>query len=167
MFKELLLDCEYSATGTDVRRDYSQRWDQVTRFEPMPADPKRVRECCALIMNKRPLSVTLLSLLILATGVFGLVYHSTELNLRHPFQTDVLLLCLLRVLAIVAGVFMLRGANWARWLTLAWIALHVVISAFHSMSQVAAHGVLLAVYAFFLLRPPAAQYFRRSTTEAA
>ena len=36
-------------------------------------------------------------------------------------------------LAIVCGVFLLRGHNWARWLALAWIAFHVVLSAFHAI----------------------------------
>ena len=55
---------------------------------------------------------------------------------------------------------MLRGCNWARWLALAWIAFHVVLSAFHSLPEFALHAVLCAVFAYFLLRPDAALYFR-------
>jgi len=99
-------------------------------------------------------------MLMIATGALGLVYHIREFNLQHPLANDVLWILLLRLLAIVCGVFMLRGSDWARWLTLAWLAYHVVISMFHSMGEVAAHAILLAVFAFFLFRPGATNYFR-------
>jgi hypothetical protein len=118
-------------------------------------------------MNKRPLSVTILSLLIIAAGAVGLAYHLTEFKPQHPLQNGAVWVLLLRVSAIVGGVFMFRGNNWARWLTLAWIALHVVISVFRSLGEVAAHALLLAVFAYFLLRAPAAHYFRNPPTEAA
>ncbi len=64
-------------------------------------------------MNKRPLSVTVISCLFAAAGAIGLVYHLTELKTLDPFPYDVLWVCLVRLLAIVCGVFMLRGSNWA------------------------------------------------------
>jgi len=57
-------------------------------------------------------------------------------------------------------VYMLLGRNWARWLGLAWIAFHVIISAFHSAQELVIHGLLLALFAYFLLRPSASAYFR-------
>jgi hypothetical protein len=66
----------------------------------------------------------------------------------------------LRLTAIVCGVYMLRGSNWARWLTLLWIGYHVVLSAFHSVQEVVVHALLLAVFAYFLFRPKAREYFR-------
>ncbi|HWC17947.1 MAG TPA: hypothetical protein VG498_13085 [Terriglobales bacterium] len=118
-------------------------------------------------MNKRPISVTILSLLILAAGAVGLFYHLHDFKPQHPFQNDALWVLALRVLAIVGGVFMLRGSNWARWLTLAWIVFHVGLSFFHSLREVAAHSVLLAVFAYFLLRRPASRYFQGSQPEPA
>jgi len=111
-------------------------------------------------MPKRPVSVTILGCLILAAGAVGLVYHLREFKLQHPFENDVLWVLVLRVLAIVSGVFMLGGRNWARWLALAWIAFHVFLSFFHSLREMAAHAVLLALFAYFLLRQPASRYFR-------
>lgn len=111
-------------------------------------------------MAKRPVSVTILSCLILLAGAVGLVYHLQEFNLHHRLEKDALWVLVLRLLAILGGVFMLRGRDWARWLTLAWLAFHVGLSFFHSMREVAAHAVLLAVFAYFLLRQPAARYFR-------
>ena len=112
-------------------------------------------------MPRRPISVTILSCVILAAGAVGLVYHLQEFNLQRPFEKDTLWVLVLRVLAIVGGIFMLRGRNWARWLTLAWIGFHVCLSFFHSAREVAAHAVLLAVFAYFLLRKPASSYFCR------
>jgi hypothetical protein len=57
-------------------------------------------------------------------------------------------------------VFMLRGCNWARWLLLVWIAYHVILSAFHSLSELVMHSLLFALVAYFLLRPQASAYFR-------
>ena len=111
-------------------------------------------------MNRRPLSVTVVSLLLAAAGAVGLVYHLTEVNVRHPFQNDIVWVSLVRLAAIVGGVYMLRGRNWARWLAMAWIGFHVVISAFHSFPQFAVHALLFGVFAWTLFRPQATQYFR-------
>src|SRR5262249_39079375 len=62
-------------------------------------------------------------------------------------------------LAIVCGVFLLRGSNWARWLLLAWIAFHVVLSAFHNVFELAMHSLLLVVVAYCLFRPRTSAYF--------
>ena len=115
-------------------------------------------------MINRPVSITLLAVLLIATGFLGLVYHAREISLQHPLQNDTLWVELIRVLAIVAGIFMLRGHNWAHWLALAWIAFHVVISFWHSWSQVAVHVLVFAVFALFLFRPLAARYFKTDAT---
>jgi hypothetical protein len=108
---------------------------------------------------KRPLSVTIIALLLAAAGAVGLVYHLTELDIHHPFRNHIAWVTLVRVIAVFAGVYMLRGSNWARWLALAWIAFHVVVSAFHSFPEFAIHCLLLAVFAYLLLRRASADYF--------
>jgi hypothetical protein len=110
-------------------------------------------------MNKRPLSVTVASYVIAAAGVVGLAYHFSEWTLR-PFHSDIVWVSLVRVIAIACGVAMLRGHNWARWLTMVWIAFHVALSFWHSWSEVAMHVLLLAVFAYVLFRQRANQYFR-------
>src|SRR5437667_12744380 len=117
-------------------------------------------------MKKRPLSITIISWLFLAAGVIGLAYHATEFKADRPFQYDVVWVCLVRVLAILCGAFMLRGSNWARWLLLVWIACHVVLSAFHSLFELVIHSLLFAVVAYFLFRPQASAYFRGARREA-
>jgi hypothetical protein len=64
-----------------------------------------------------------LAILYLVVGIIGFAYHFPELRAGHP---DAIWIELTEFLAIVAGVFMLLGRNWARWLALAWIAFHVV-----------------------------------------
>jgi formate hydrogenlyase subunit 3/multisubunit Na+/H+ antiporter MnhD subunit len=111
-------------------------------------------------MSKRPLSVTIIGCLFLAAGAIGLAYHATELDVRRPLENDAVWVCFLRLVAIVCGVFLLRGANWARWLLLAWFAYHVALSALHSPFELAVHGALFVVIAYLLFRPEASVYFR-------
>ena len=112
-------------------------------------------------MNKRPLSITIIGWLFIAAGAVGFVFHAGDFKVHGPFQYDLVWVCLVRLLAIVCGIFILRpGNNWARWLLLVWIAYHVTLSTFHSLSEVLIHSLLLAVVAYFLLRPQASRYFR-------
>jgi hypothetical protein len=112
-------------------------------------------------MNKRPLAATIIGCLFIVVGAVGFVYHISDVHADNAFHYDGLLIELVRVLAIVAGAFMLRGHNWARWLVLAWMAFHVVISIFNGWGQVAMHALFLAVLAYFLFRPEVTKYFRR------
>ena len=118
-------------------------------------------------MHKRPHSVTVISGLFLATGVVGLAYHLTEFKSQGPFQYELVWVCLVRLLAIICAVFMLRAGNWARWLLVIWIAYHVILSAFHSTSELIIHSLLLAVVAYFLFRRPVSVYFRGARAESA
>ena len=111
-------------------------------------------------MPKRPLSVTIIACVLAAAGLMGIVYHLGEFKPQHPFQYEIAWITLVRLLAVVAGVYMLRGKNWARWLALAWMAFHVVVSAFHSLPELALHVLFLAVFAYFLLGASASAYFR-------
>lgn len=107
--------------------------------------------------NKPPVSVTILACVYIAVGATGFAYHFTGLL---ALQYDGALIELIEFIAIVCGVFMLRGHNWARWLALAWIAFHVILSAFHAFPEFAIHCLFCAVIAWVLFRPEAARYFR-------
>lgn len=115
-------------------------------------------------MRKRPLAVTVLACVLLASGVVGLVYHASELRIWQPFPYGALGVELVRVLAIVCGVFLLKGRNWARWLAMGWIGFHVGISAFDSWQKVAVHLVVFAVFGYVLWRPAAQEYFGERST---
>jgi len=118
------------------------------------------------IVNKRPLSVTIIAWVFVAAGVVGLAYHATEFKTARPFENDAVWVCLVRLLAIVAGAFLLRGHNWARWLSIVWMAWHVGLSVFHPWSELIVHASLLVVIACFLFRPRASAYFRAARTKA-
>ena len=109
----------------------------------------------------RPWSVTIVSWVYIAAGVMGLVYHLADFKGPHGSLYGLVAIELVRLLAIIAGVFMLRGANWARGLALAWMAFHVAISYLNGWRPVVVHAALLVVIAFFLLRLPANDYFTR------
>jgi len=112
-------------------------------------------------IHTRPLSVTIVAWLFIVAGTVGFVYHAIEFMASAPWPADAIWVLAVRLLAIVGGVFTLRGANWARWLLVAWLAWHVAIGARHSTHDALAHGALLVVIAYLLLRPPASAYFRR------
>lgn len=110
-------------------------------------------------MKPRPISVTILSLLMLVVGAAGFVYHARRGWPWPPIHSDLILVCSVSLAAVVCGVYMLRGCNWARWLTLAWMAFHVAISALHSAGQAAAHSLFLVIFIYLLFRPAARAYF--------
>ena len=111
-------------------------------------------------MNKRPHSVTAIGCIFIVAGVIGLAYHGAEFKAQRHFDYDSVWVLLVRVLAILGGVFLLRGSDWARWFLLIWIAYHVILSAFHSVFELITHSLLLGVIAFFLYRPRVSAYFR-------
>ena len=107
--------------------------------------------------NPRPISITILASVYIAVGVMGFAYHFREIVALQP---DSLWIALTEVLAIFCGVFMFLGHNWARWLALAWIGFHVILSAFHSIHEVLMHSLICALIAWALLHPTASRYFR-------
>ena len=113
--------------------------------------------------KRRPLSIVLFGLLFIVTGSAGLVYHLADFNPRHPFQPELILVSLVRILAIVGGLFLLLGHNWARWLLIAWMAFHVIIS-FPHPQQLIVHGLLFALLLYILFRPPASAFFQNAKT---
>src|SRR5689334_18377867 len=113
-------------------------------------------------MNKRPIVVTLMGWLFIAVGIIGIVYHAPEIKLPPVVDAELTLGLVVRVLAVVGGIFLLRGASWARWLLVLWLAYHVVLSFFHSMPQLILHSILLVALTYLLFARPAAGYFRKS-----
>ena len=116
-------------------------------------------------MTGRPVSVTIVGWLFIAVGIIGFVYHATELRTQTPFDYNLMWVQAVRLLAVVGGAFLLRGANWACWLLLLWLVDHVVLSSFHSVSEAVMHILFLAVIGYVLLRPQASQYFRSGTSQ--
>lgn len=112
-------------------------------------------------MNPRPLCVTIIGVIFIATGTIGLVYHLSEFQNLQPFPWSLFWISIVRILAIVAGAYLLRGRDWARWLALAWMAFHIIVGALHSVLQFATHALFFVVLAYYLFRPGVIRYFRQ------
>jgi hypothetical protein len=110
-------------------------------------------------MNKRPLSITLISWLFIAVGVIALTYHS-----MHSSEDHIIWIFFVRFLALLCGICMLLRKNWARWLIVAWLAYHVYLSIYHAISELIIHGLLFVVIVFFLFRPSSNAYFRTANS---
>jgi hypothetical protein len=89
------------------------------------------------------------------------VFRLTRAQLIPDFEKH-WIVHLSRSLQIVAGVFILKGRNWARWLLVVWLAFHVVVGALHSPFHLITHAVFFVLGLYFLFRPNAAAYFRNA-----
>lgn len=118
-------------------------------------------------MSKRPRSITVISWIFIAAGVVGLTYHATEFKAQRPFDYDILWVSLVRLLAILCGVFMLRGSNWARWGLVVWLGYHVILSFLHTPVELLVHSLLFVAVLYFLFRPRASAYFRGTAVAVA
>ncbi len=107
----------------------------------------------------RPFAITVLSWLYITVGAVGLALHG-RIALESWHREDAWIL-LTELLAVVAGAFMLRGANWARWLALLWMAFHVVVGWLNGPKQVLFHAIIFAGIAFLLFRADARAWFGR------
>lgn len=117
-------------------------------------------------MNKRPFAVTVVGILIMIAAAFGLARGFSHAKTIWPPEQDLIWVVVVDVIGIACGVFLLRGKNWARWLTLLWLASHVVFSFFNSPQEVLVHGILLVLIAYLLaLRSDVRAYFRVDETE--
>jgi len=121
-------------------------------------------------MSKRPRSVTIISWIFIVVGGIALImsllrsgHYISEFRSQHPVLY--VLSFLGPVLAVVCGVFMLAGFNWARWLLVVWFANTVLGNLLYSPLRLLLPGLLFAVAAFFLSRPPATEYFRGTRAE--
>ena len=113
---------------------------------------------------RRPIpSLIVVAVLFLAIGVLDVVRGVAPLfqsaSHAHLAGDDVLVLAI-GVVALIGGIFLLRGRNWARWLLAGWMLLHVVISVGQPY-ELAAHVVIFGFLTFLLFRSRATEYFRR------
>jgi uncharacterized membrane protein HdeD (DUF308 family) len=116
-------------------------------------------------MNKRPLSITLISLLFITFGIIALAKGLwTFVRLPAAGRSSDLykhwIAYFTQFVALLSGVLMLRRSNLGRWLLVLWLAFHVVLSFFHNSLELGMHVLVMAVMLFFLFRPRAAAYFR-------
>lgn len=143
--------------------EFAMSFRAMTGHFPEPMDIIRLRGR----MNKRPLSVTIIGGVYVLTGVIGLAKQIMDFRGPSPLHYDVMGIGLIHLIAVLCGVYMFRGHDWARWIAIAWMAFHVIVSAFNSTRELILHSLICAILAYFLFRPTAARYFRPAGTAGA
>jgi hypothetical protein len=123
-------------------------------------------------MTKRPLSITVISWLFIGAGgvtlLAGLISTADSPATHHipEHSFEFWLVPAIRILAILCGLFMLYGFNWARWLLVVWVGYHVILSAMHSPFELFVHSLLFTVLLYFVFRSQASAYFRGARVSA-
>jgi hypothetical protein len=105
---------------------------------------------------KPPLSHTIAGWLFILVGGLGLAYLVSKApgtTWDHVGVRDFAIVFTLRLMAFAGGIFVLRGAAWAKWMLLAWMAYHIYLSLLHSWAEAAMHAVMFGILAFLLFRP--------------
>jgi hypothetical protein len=115
------------------------------------------RESDSMGLSQRPIAVTGVAWLFIAAGAIMFFFHAPELLRPH---WDTFLIEFTELLGLTAGIFMLKGQNWARWLALAWMAFHVALTVFPPFHGLVVHVLIFAGITWILLRSDAAEYFR-------
>lgn len=115
---------------------------------------------------KRPLAVTITGWFFIAAGTLGLIYHFSELSLKDPLENDAVWVLLVRLLAIAGGVLILLRMNIGRWLLIVWMAYHVVLSYFHTLSEMIMHATFLAVLILVLFHSKSNNFFKGTDPES-
>lgn len=124
-------------------------------------------------MHNRPVSVTLIAWVLIATGAISLITCVISLNnpmvkelmsqgpMPMVFQCAIMYMGV--IVAFVSGIAMLKGQNWARFLYVIWSIIGFVTGMTTSpMKAVMIPGlVIFLVIVFFLFRPKANEYFKR------
>jgi hypothetical protein len=112
-----------------------------------------------------PPTITVLSFLFVAIGVISTGVHVWQFNVARPTFFEEAGIYTIGALAVIAGIYMLRGRNWARWLAMGWICFHVIVAAFNQSVGWASiglliHAVFVALLAWFLFRRESQQWFK-------
>jgi hypothetical protein len=103
--------------------------------------------------------VSVVAWLLILAGVAGIGAQALRVVRHLPNGVDAIYVLLLCFAAIACGVCLLRGQNWARWLAVAWFAIHVVVGALHSWQSAVIHALLLAICTYALFCREATTWF--------
>jgi hypothetical protein len=115
---------------------------------------------------KRPLSVTFVAWLYLVVNVVALARHYSDV--LPPHHAEDLWIDLVRALGVLAGAFVLRGADWARWLAIVWMAFHVWVGWLNGWVPALVHsGFFVLILYLLFLRPDSRSWFRNKPRASA
>ena len=102
----------------------------------------------------RPWSVIGVGVIFLVIGVLDIARGLAPLFTSEPrwhMAADDVEVLLTGIVAMIGGVYVMRGRHWARWLLAVWMAFHVVISV-GEPSKLVAHLVIFGLITFLLFR---------------
>jgi hypothetical protein len=122
-------------------------------------------------MTERPLSITIIAWLLIVLGAISLFFSLMSMN--NPEVTELMsknslpvsaqygILYLEVLINLTAGVAMLKGRNWGRFLYVGWGLVGFLIAAIATPEKLRLLPglVFFAVIVFFLFRPIANEYF--------
>jgi hypothetical protein len=123
-------------------------------------------------MNQRPTSVTVISWFLFAPSVISLVTSLFTFN--NPLVRDLMSKSVIPVplqfvmmyvglsISMACGIYMLKGANWARLLYIGWGAFGFLVSLLTSPTKLLLIPgvVVFAVFVILLTRPKATVFFK-------
>ena len=127
-------------------------------------------------MNDRPVSITVISWIIIVTSALSLA--STLFLINNPTAQELMaksaipvavqyaMMFVGLVVGIVCGAFMLKGANWARLLYVGWSVVGFTITFITTPGRLMMLPgmIFFAVVVFFLFRPKANAFFSGQRT---
>lgn len=126
-------------------------------------------------MKPRPTSITVIAWILIVTGgislisTLAMINNPTVLELMSKSPIPIPLQYVLNfvglTITIVSGIALLKGANWGRLLYVGWSIVGLAIGVATSPLKAALipSAVLFFIFAFFLFRPRANDFFTSST----
>lgn len=127
----------------------------------------------------RPTSLTIIGWLLIVMGIFGLISQLTmqdnpavqQVIAESPLPASVhmILGIIGAIVGVVSGYGVLKGMNWSRFLYVGWSAVGLVIGLLTTpfTSIMVLSLVFVGVFAFFLFRPAANDWFNGQAIKAA
>jgi hypothetical protein len=114
--------------------------------------------------KKRPVYIVVIGVVFITLGLLDIWRGAIPLTSRpaHLAGDDLTVLSI-GIAALLGGIFVLKGRDWARWLLAIWIALHVALS-IRDPYVLLAHLAIFGLILVGLFHPAAAIYFRQRDT---
>ena len=111
--------------------------------------------------KKRPSFVLVIGVAFVAIGLFDIWLGVAPLT-RKPahLANDDLMVLSIGMIAVLGGIYALKGHDWARWLLAVWMALHVALS-IRQPYALLGHVVIFGLILAGLFYPAASTYFRQ------
>ena len=114
--------------------------------------------------KKCPIFVAIIGVVFIAVGLLDIWLGATPLTSKSAhLAADDLEVLAIGIIAVLGGIYVLKGHNWARWLLAAWMALHVALSV-RQPYMLLGHVVIFGLVLAGLFHPAATGYFRRHGT---